>query len=306
MICSLCEGDYHLGVAVLLNSFIEAGFKGLFWIGYRGQLPPWTSELESLGREGSFRINEGIILVFEKLETSQHLTNYKPAFMLSLVRRGIALDRLCYFDPDIVNECSWSFYRRWLGFGVALCEEAVNGTMPHNHPLRLLWAELMRTAGYASPQRQLDRYYNGGFVGVTAATSGILELWQTVMDIAVEAGLNTEVFMTGSREQLFYASDQDALNVAAMYFEGDLSTIGPEGMGFSGGGFTMHHATASTKPWRRHYLREALQGKPPLMVDKRFLACAAGPLHPFPPAQLRRMKRQARIALGVGRFYRRP
>lgn len=305
VICSLFEGDYHLGIAVLINSTVRAGFRGIFWVGYKGGLPPWTQGLQRI-EENAFLICDGVTLVFEKIDTPWHLTNYKPEFMLSIMRRNIALRRLCYFDPDIVSQASWQFYERWLNFGVALCEESVNGTMPSNHPLRLGWIEAMGKIGWKAPVRSLSRYYNGGFVGVTRENLGFLELWKVILNTAADDGLDLNIFMTGSREHPFYASDQDALNVAAMYFEGELSTVGPEGMGFEGGGFTMLHANSSTKPWRKRFVREALQGKPPLVVDRQFLACADGPLFPFPARWIQNAKWQCTVGLAISRFYRRP
>jgi hypothetical protein len=305
VICSLFEGDYHIGVAALINSMVRAEFQGLFWVGYRGELPPWSAVLTRLEQADTFRVTESVTLVFERIDTTYHLTNYKTRFMLSIMDRGIAKKRLCYFDPDIVTQCSWSFYERWLDFGVAMCEEIVNGTMPSDHPLRLSWVESMRSAGWEEPRRQLSRYYNGGFVGVTTNTAGFLQVWDDALHVAVAGGLSLEAFMIGNRERSFYASDQDALNVAAMYFQGDLSTIGPEGMGFNGGGFTMAHANLGTKPWRKRFLVEAMQGKPPLMADRSFLANADGPICPFTAASLRLRRWAMLIAIAVGRVYHR-
>jgi hypothetical protein len=81
---------------------------------------------------------------------------------------------------------------------------------------------MMTRKGFTACHRKLERYYNGGFVGLTIENIGFLELWSLILNTAAEAGLELKVFMTGSREHPFYASDQDALNVAAMYFEGKL------------------------------------------------------------------------------------
>ncbi len=46
VVCTLYEGDYHKGVAVLINTIVNGGFTGLFWVGYRGDLPPWVTQLQ--------------------------------------------------------------------------------------------------------------------------------------------------------------------------------------------------------------------------------------------------------------------
>ena len=38
--------------------------------------------------------------------------------------------------------------------------------MPSNDPIRLEWIELASHAGWPEPVRQLERYYNGGFVAL--------------------------------------------------------------------------------------------------------------------------------------------
>jgi hypothetical protein len=304
VVCTLFEGHYHLGFAVLVNSLLQAGFKGLIWAGYRGDLPPWINQLRKAGPD-RFELENGATLQFEKLSVTAHFTNYKPNFMLHLIRDGIAKDLLWYIDPDITVRCSWAFFERWAGFGIALCSEIINGAMPERHPLRCMWVEAAVQAGWGLPVSPQTRYYNGGFVGMRVADAPFLERWKTAMELAEQFGANLEVFMKGSREDAFYASDQDALNLAIMYTPEPLSAIGPEGMGFVPGGFTLYHFVGSPKPWRKPYLRSALHGSPPGNGEKHFLACAEGPIQPFAPGQLKRLRRSARWAALIGRFFRR-
>ena len=301
VICTLFEKDFHYGVAVLVNSLVQAGFRGLIWAGYRGEIPAWT--------EAQPRLSNGLLdlggatLGLEKIEIGKHFGQFKPDFMESLICRGIARSRLWYFDPDITVRASWSFFERWLEFGVALCQEITMGTMPSNHPLRCEWMRLARDAGWRQPVRQLDRYYNSGFVGLRVELCAFLKAWQKAVGLANSSGVKDDTFQKGKREQTFYTVDQDSLNIASMYAEVPLSTVGPEGMGFIPGGFLMYHSVGRVKPWRKNFLTYALKGIPPSNADKHYLACAEGPIRPYATSKLRKVKIQASIGSAIGRFY---
>jgi hypothetical protein len=95
------------------------------------------------------------------------------------------------------------------------------------------------------------------------------------------------------------------MNIAAMYANAPLSTIGPEGMGWINGGFTMYHTVGGKKPWRKKFVQSALSGDPPWNGDKHFLECAGGPIQPFSDRKLKSLRRQALLATLIGRFYSR-
>jgi hypothetical protein len=303
VICTLYEGHYHFGVAVLINSIVRQGYRGLFWVGHRGQLPPWTAQL-SRREDGLFQVGEAL-LGFELIDTGRHFTHFKPEFMNSIIERGIAQKYLWYFDPDITVRCGWGFYERWVQFGVCLCQEISMGTMPSNHPLRSEWVDLARKMGLGEPALQLERYYNGGFVGLRIEHREFLTVWEATNQLANSAGVDHSQFQTGSRANTFQYADQDAMNIAAMYAKVPLSTVGPEGMGWVTGGFTMYHVLGFQKPWRRKYLRTALDGHPPANGDKHYVFCAEGPIRPYTKWQLRKLRLTIQLASIIGRFYRR-
>lgn len=303
VVCSLYEGDYHLGLAVLINSIVNGGFKGLFWIGYRGQLPPWLSQL-SRREDGLYKVGEAL-LGFELLESDVHFTHFKPEFMNRIFDHGIAGKYLWYFDPDITIRCNWEFYERWVKHGVCLCQEITMGVMASDHPIRLEWMDLTRSAGWGEPVRKQERYYNGGFVGLATEHRQFLEIWEAANQLANSAGVDQGQFQTGSRANTFQFADQDAMNITAMYAGVPLTTVGPEGMGWIPGGFTMYHTVGGKKPWRKKFVRAALSGDPPWNGDKHFLECATGPIQPFAPGKLQSLRRQALLATLIGRFYSR-
>ena len=302
VLCTLFEGDYHFGLAALINSLAQSGFQGSIAAGYRGALPPWIDQLKPLDREGSYEVSPGVRIEFMRLDTAVHFTNIKPQFMQQLIR-----DRGCkyiwYFDPDIVVRCPWSFYVRWVRHGVALCED-INGNLPANHPLRHRWSELVSPAGLRNPQ-PLSTYFNAGFIGLPATCSGFLDLWQKVTRIAESKGLDTRAFGKGDRTHPFSKADQDTLNIAAMYSEYPLTTMGAEAMGFVPGGVTMFHAVGALKPWRKKMIWSALLGVPPSNVDKAFLACVNDPIRSYSRLGLAGRRIRCRIGALIGRFYHR-
>ncbi len=131
-ICTLFEGDYHLGLAAFLNSLVHADYSGTVWAGYRGAPPPWLNQLEKTTSAGEeFMIAGRVRLVLLPLTTPIHLTNYKPRFMLDLLAgpaRGC--EYLWYFDPDISLRARWQFFANWQRYGIALCQEIVNNNLP--------------------------------------------------------------------------------------------------------------------------------------------------------------------------------
>jgi len=303
VVCTLYEGDYHIGVAALINSIVKGGYRGLFWVGYRGELPPWIAKL---GRreDGLYRVGEAL-LGFELLDSSVHFTHFKPEFMNRIIDRGIARKNLWYIDPDITIRCDWSFYERWVKYGVCLCQEITMGMMASDHPIRCEWIELAREAGWGEPVRQQERYYNGGFIGLQVQYKEFLDTWEAANRLANAFGVDQRQFQTGARANTFQFADQDAMNITTMYAKAPLTTVGPEGMGWMTGGFTMYHTVGAKKPWRKKFVRSALSGDPPWNGDKHFLECAGEPIDPFPNGDLKKLRRAAKWATLIGRFYRR-
>jgi hypothetical protein len=303
VICSLCEGDYHLGVAALINSVVRGGFRGLFWIGFKSALPPWTAKLKRR-KDGLFEVGDAL-LGFEDLSTEGHFGQYKSTFLSMIVDRGITNKYLWYFDPDITLRCSWSFIQMWVRHGVSLCQDSNFGFMPSHHPHRSEWVKLARAAGWGEPRLLPDSYYNSGFMGMDIAHRSLLDKWKGAVQLAHASGVTPNQFQKGNRERVFFTVDQDTMNIAVMYADVPFSTMGPDAMGFVPGGFTMLHGVSKPKAWRKKFLSSALKGVPPTYSDKHFVASLDGPIFPYQPDKLRRMKRSAALAALIGRFYRR-
>lgn len=307
VVCTLFEGDYHIGLAALVNSLMAHGFIGRIAIGYRGALPPWVDQLvkiQSSSRGARYQVSDSVQLDFVSIDTAMHLANFKPFFMRQLLSEYPACKFIWYFDPDIVIRCSWKFFAQWAKYGICLCEDVTNGTMPTNHPIRCQWIELATLWGFENPTR-ISRYYNSGFVGLPASSVHFLEVWEFVIKSAQSSGVSMTAFGVGTRMSPFYGVDQDAMNVAAMYASLPLTTVGPEGMDLVPGGFTMYHAIGSPKPWRKNMFMSALRGVPPSGSDKAFLANLSQPIQVYTSTQLAWKRFSCTAAALIGRFYRR-
>jgi hypothetical protein len=304
-ICTLFEGNYHLGLAAFLNATARAGYRGTIWAGYRGMLPPWLNQLKRASHDADeYWIADQVRLVFLKLDTQLHFTNYKPDFMLRLLAdEARNCDYLWYFDPDVFLTAKWPFFAEWQRFGIALCQEVVDNIFPADNPLRQQWVEHASCIGFENP-RPIDCYYNGGLVGVPASSAGFLESWKSLIAMVATTGFDLRYLNEGNREQPFHVSDQDALNIAAMYSKFPLTTLGPQGMGFVPGGIMMYHAVGH-KPWNGSLLLRALKGMPPTGAAKFYFTLVDAPIRVYSPLRLRAKRIACSIAAFIGRSYSR-
>lgn len=303
-ICTLFEGDYHLGLGALANSLHVSGFKGVLYAGYRGALPAWCSDPVV----GVHQVNPDFRVEFRLLTTNWHFTNYKPTFMRELwASIGETCDQLFYFDPDIVVKAQWSEFEHWAACGVAVVEDAMNGRIGPSHPLRHRWRSFASRHG-RSVLRETDQFVNGGFVGVSRENRAFLEHWASLIDdVIAEHALDPKVFMHHKlgRAFPFISVDQDTLNLAIMIAQERPSIAGPEAMDFVHGGYFMSHAIASPKPWRPGILRAAFRGCPPSLATKLYWAHVDGPIVLFPPRFLRMKRWEIALAVLICRFYKR-
>jgi hypothetical protein len=316
VVCTLFEHHYHYGVAVLVNSLIRWGFKGDFYAGFRGPLPPWAESGAKRLPNGhiELRANPDVRVIFIPLETTAHLTNYKPDFMLQIEALATAnSDALIYVDPDITLDIEWQFIEDWLTCGVAVCED-VNSPVPENHPHRVGWRRFFKPHGFELKFRT-NSYANGGFVGLTWNYRKILPMWQEFMTHIGEllGGKNVVGIAGGVSLQKFYGfancfakTDQDALN-ALVEAAADVpfSFLGRDAMGFQGGKSVMPHALGNSKPWNRNYLRRSFDGLSPSRGDRHYWTHAEGPLRPFSAAHIASTRRRISIASAIARFNKR-
>jgi hypothetical protein len=310
-ICTLFEKSYHYGVAALTNSFYRNGFRGTVFAGYKGDLPKWAESAEKekdSAWPGASRlaIKDGLNMLFLPVEGNFHMTNYKPEFMLRLWD-GVAKDaeQIAYFDPDIVIDCPWDFFERWMDYGVALVHEIIHNDMPPTHPIRKEW-ELAIQKCNKKVVRQLYSYINGGFCGVNKLNIEFLRVWAEIIELGItHYKADATKFLSFNRTHPFWSIDQDAINATAMCCESSISEIGPDGMNFIYGGWTMSHATGHPKPWAKNFFRSALDGQAPSKADRAYWFNLTEPIKNYSHFHIQRKHLAIKIAALFGRFYQR-
>ncbi|MGB5943438.1 MAG: hypothetical protein WBG71_11205 [Leeuwenhoekiella sp.] len=311
-ICTLYEGNYHYGVAVLVNSLYSKGFRGDFYIGYRGELPPWAKDTipnTNLNWENaqSFKAADDLLVHFLPVETESHFTNYKPYFVKELIDSSIIKNEIYgifYFDPDIVNLCEWRFYEEWITYGVAMVHEVVWNDMPHNHPKRKQWLQNAKP-DHLKVLNPLNSYINAGFFGLSLKNLSFLDLWIKLIDYCESKGNFDKTKFAQSEHDyaLLKVGDQDLFNLAAMCTECPLSEFGPDGMGFIGGGWLMAHATGSPKPWQVNFRKNWVSGKKVNNNYKRFWEQARGVISCYNVKEIKRKQNSIKLYSLLSRFY---
>jgi hypothetical protein len=307
-VCTYCDGDYHYGAGVLINSLYQQGYRGTVWAGYRGQLPPWAQP--AIQRDGYWEYTpaENCFVHLVEIKTEMHPSLYRPTFMEQIWDQfGDDWDALFFFDPDIVNKCRWDFYEWWVSQGIALCGDHWYD-VPSNHPTRLAWKKFAEDQGFPC-QRYLEHHYNGGFIGIPRASKSMLLIWQKLITLAAEANyLNLKNINDPETYENYpyFPHDQTALNLTLMLITDPLSTVAPDGMDFTFSGTIMSHAIGlQVKPWRKNLLWSALQGIPPSRTDKLFWQHTQTPIQIYSPQALSWKRLTLTLGIAIGRFIRR-
>jgi|688.fasta_scaffold08670_14 hypothetical protein len=297
-IVTLVEGNFLFGACVLYNSLLRNGFSGLFVIGCRHPDLLPISARQALTSQAE-KID------WMELDTPLHFTNFKPHFMQKVLDRYPQCTAITYLDPDIVVNAPFHWIGRWANGGPAVCAD-VNWWLPANHPIRQDWLAITKL----NPQHRLDLYFNGGFVSILREHRLFLDNWRAIIeqwgdsDNPLDASGDIGAWRKGGRWFPFLTPDQDALNVVVMCWQGSITTLGPDVMGFAGFG-ELPHAIGSDKPWSRNYLSKALQGIPPRYVDKVFWSYADSPLRPYGNWTVKLKRWSVLLASLLTRIYRR-
>jgi len=305
VLCTLYEGNYHLGVGALINSLHASGFRGHFYAGYRGDVPPWASDrVKKNGAGWLLDVSGDCTLHFVPIDTPTHFNNYKPYFLLDMMERHCPNEKIFFFfDPDIVVKARWDFFEQWASHGIALCED-VNHHMPRNHPVRLAWRKYAAERGLLVRQEN-DKFYNGGFFGVRREHQDFLAAWKQLFDCRAADGVDLSQFELSRFEFPYLYLDQDLMNLALMLTSHSISAVGPEGMDFQPGGYVMSHSAGDIKSWRKSFIWQALKGRAPSRADKEFMRNTQTPIKIYSAPQLATRRLGVMVGSAIGRFYRR-
>lgn len=296
-IVTLYENHYHYGVGALLNSLVSSGFKGLFLVGYKGSIPPWINQLSQTS-EKEFNINSEITVKFILIDTEIHFGYYKPQFIKHVFDTYPLVDNVYYFDPDIVVNAQWSFFKSWVKVGTALCLDNCFPFVHRNHPWRAEWKELAKNE--QNTDCIIDYYVNSGFIGINRANSLLIDKWILLTEQYRISGGDVSLFEKNAHRA--FKGDQDLLNAALTICpEIIISIIGTEGMGFTEPTYLMAHAIDSIKPWKANFVKEVLiNGSKPSGAAKYFFSYCEYPIRIFSKRTILLKKINIKIASGIG------
>lgn len=307
IVTTLYEGHYDYGVGALLNSLVSSGFEGLFCIGYKGEAPFWLNQLNSIpGETCLYQLTDMVNVRLDKLEPGMHFGYYKPHYLQQMRQLYPEAQGYYYFDPDIVVLANWDFYETWIQSGVAVCQDIFYQFLHYNHPWRLVWRK-----DYAAFDEGVNvhwnYYINSGFIGVTPQYFEIIDRWVAITEVYKNLGHPIDHF--NQAEALSpYKGDQDVLNaVLTLTQKLKICPLSKDAMAFDFPVAVMAHAVdgGGVKPWRREYIKHALQGKKASVTDEAFLNFCRKPIEIYSAQTHKRKRRLLQFSKIINRIWKR-
>ena len=314
-VCTVFEGHYHKGAAVLINSLYANGFEGTLWAGIKGDLPPWAVISAKDGDIEIMNVTENLSINFIRFPKNVYLPWIKPDLMLDMFDKyEPESERVFYLDCDIIVKCHFSYFEKWSQFGVMMCED-VNSPVSLTNPLRYEWVEYFKKFGI-NVRRDTSQYVNGGFLGLDRKHKKFLKTWGRVQDLVLEdlnaikvdlhivTKVSDKVSGLKDRNYMFYRTDQDALNVAKDSTDEPISVADRSAMDFGGVGFIMSHAIGTSKPWVKNFLRYVFKkGQRPKTADRVFFDYIDSPISLYSKRERFMKKTHLKLATALGRVF---
>ncbi len=299
---TLCEGDYHLGVAALINSAHNIGYAGLCVVGYRGPIPPWSKSIAL--SNGSYKAGN-IEVEFVASDPQMHFGYFKPFFACELLKRYPKTSALIYADPDVLFLAPWEFFDNWImqGQAIGLCADQNFPIVSENHPWRKYWRILAEAAGLSIVNPSAP-YINSGFVGVSETRASLWKLWCDVTLAYHQQGGDLSSFRMSERWRSV-VSDQDLLAATLMSLMDCPSLLGQEGMGFNGDFKFLCHVIEQPKPWRDARAWRSASGHAPSSAFRNWRRNYEGPINTM--GHLAKLVRKVDFVMStaISRVYRR-
>jgi hypothetical protein len=188
--------------------------------------------------------------------------------------------------------------------GVTVCEDNCFGKLAPHHYLRRAWTDFARERLSLELDPVLSCGFNGGFVGVHRSDRAFLKTWKRALEALPELGMPMEKLKPGTRHDVFFGTDQDMLNIAALAHPERISSLGPEGMGFAPGMSVLWHAVENPKPWRRNFLLDLIRtGRQVPRAHREYWRYASGPLGSWSSIRLFLKRLNLKAAVVLSRFY---
>ncbi|MEL0653254.1 hypothetical protein V6246_17670 [Algibacter sp. TI.3.09] len=300
---TLAEGRYFFGVSALINSIIKHGcYADKIIIGYRGELPNWLPTLTKSKNGQICKLKNDFEIEFIEINGDLHMVHEKPKWFYDLsTKLEPNADEYFFFDSDIILVNRMSFFGEWVKQGVSICED-VNDGMSVNHPIRKQWIKLLKSNNL-NLKTVPDKYYNSGFLGWQKSQIEFIEKWYECSKILNKISGDLKQFRVNDRTNVVLSSNQDSLNMAVMTSDSEISTIGPEAMGFTYGLSLMVHPLGP-KPWDLNFTTMFLKGIPPRLGDLRFWEYANGEyLKPYKNSEIKWKLFWIKLYRFLSRFY---
>lgn len=248
VVACLVENNYWHGVSALLNSLIKNNFKGMFCIGYKGDIPKWYQQLNQTDET---IIPKVLLISLTEINCERHLGYHKPFFLNELTKK-YKPSKLFYFDVDCLPITNFDFFEKWTENHMSVCMDECFTFVHKTHPWKQEWKKIIEINNLKFETNDLP-YINSGYIGIPNKYFALLPIWENITIYLESSGFNTKSFNKNPIHPI--QGDQEILNLSLCCFkESDLSIMGREGMGFQDPVYLMVHCTNTNKPWSCKYL----------------------------------------------------
>ena len=256
-VCTICNGAYWWGAGALANSLYATGYRGELWVGYVGELPAWLKDRRS-SHSQLRKLTGDFALIAHGLRSDVHLAHQKPDLMLAMLDARADLDRVMFFDADMVAICASVFSKVGLTGQSASFWTTEIPYLHEMHPWRKEWSRLIEDLGW--PIRSSSQYFQSALQN-PREYKVFLDRWQRIIaSIHQKYPGSRDRILMETRAHPYHIVDQDAMSVAVMATDVPLTVMGVEALGNGQTSYLAQHPRLHFKPWNFQFIRRALSG----------------------------------------------